>query len=98
MQRQIRCLPYGESSDVPWLYTLKAYRLLVRDSSAIRRLFVRLAGAMGRRSSLHKANSGFASASAHFLYVNCSALTGAYDWQYKYLFVYMQIISHDTLR
>ena len=20
-------------------------------------------------------------------YVNCSALTGAYDWQYKYLFV-----------
>jgi hypothetical protein len=21
------------------------------------------------------------------LYVNCSALTGAYDWQYKYLFV-----------
>ena len=27
-------------------------------------------------------------------YVDCSALTGAYDWQYKYL----QIISHDTLR
>ena len=32
------------------------------------------------------------------LYVNCSALTDAYDWQYKYLFVYMQIISYDTLR
>ena len=39
------------------------------------------------------------------LSVNCSALTGAYDWQYKYLFVclfvlfvYLQIISHDTLR
>jgi hypothetical protein len=31
-------------------------------------------------------------------YVNCSALTGVYDWQYKYLFVYMQIISRDTLR
>jgi hypothetical protein len=31
-------------------------------------------------------------------YVNCSALTGAYDWQYKYclfvLFVYMQIMLH----
>jgi hypothetical protein len=22
-----------------------------------------------------------------FFYVNCSALTGVYDWQYKYLFV-----------
>ena len=39
---------------------LDALRLLVRDSSAIRRLFVRLAGAMGRQSALHKENSGFA--------------------------------------
>ena len=33
---------------------------LVRDSSAGRRLFVRLAGAVGRQSALHKENSGFA--------------------------------------
>ena len=32
-------------------------------------------------------------------YVNCSALTGVYDWQYKYLFVCLYAnISHDTLR
>ena len=34
--------------------------VLVRDSSAVRRLFVRLAGAMGRQSAFHKENSGFA--------------------------------------
>ena len=33
---------------------------LVRDSSAVRRLFVRLAGAVGRHSVLHKETSGFA--------------------------------------
>jgi hypothetical protein len=33
---------------------------LVQDSSAVRRLFVRLAGAVGRQSALHKENSGFA--------------------------------------
>ena len=33
---------------------------LVRDSSAVRRLFVRLTGAVGRQSALHKDNSGFA--------------------------------------
>ena len=33
---------------------------LVRDSSAVRRLFVRLAGAVGRQSVLHKEISGFA--------------------------------------
>ena len=33
---------------------------LVRDSSAVRRLFVRPAGAVGRQSALHKKNSGFA--------------------------------------
>ena len=33
---------------------------LVRDSSAVRWLFVRLAGAVGRQSALHKENSGFA--------------------------------------
>ena len=32
---------------------------IVRDSSAIRRLFVRLAEAVGRQSALHKKNSGF---------------------------------------
>ena len=31
----------------------------VRDSSAVRRLFVRLAGAVGRQSALHNENSGF---------------------------------------
>ena len=34
--------------------------ILVRDSSAVRQLFVRLAGAVGRQSALHKENSGFA--------------------------------------
>ena len=33
---------------------------VVWDSSAIWQLFVRLAGAMGRQSALHKENSGFA--------------------------------------
>jgi hypothetical protein len=33
---------------------------LVRDSSAVRRLFVQLAGAVGCPSALHKENSGFA--------------------------------------
>jgi len=39
-------------------YVFNAY--LVRDSSAVRRLFVRLSGTMGRQSALHKENSGFA--------------------------------------
>ena len=45
---------------------------VVRDSSAVRRLFVRLAGAVGHQSALHKENSGFAAptrsntGSAHF--------------------------------
>jgi hypothetical protein len=42
---------------------------LVRDPSAVRRLFVRLAGAVGRQSALHKENSGFVAGtlvSAHF--------------------------------
>ena len=34
--------------------------LIVLDSSADRRLFVRLAGAVGRQRALHKKNSGFA--------------------------------------
>ena len=38
---------------------------LVRDSSAVPLLFVRLAGAVGRQSTLHKQNSGFAGP-AHF--------------------------------
>jgi hypothetical protein len=33
---------------------------VVRDSSAVRQLFVLLAGAVGRQSALHKENSGFA--------------------------------------
>ena len=36
--------------------------LVVRDSSAVRRLFVRRAGAVGRQSVLRKENSGFAAA------------------------------------
>jgi hypothetical protein len=35
-------------------------RVSVRDSSAVRRLFVRLARTVGRQSALHKENSGFA--------------------------------------
>jgi hypothetical protein len=34
----------------------------VRDPSAVRRLFVRLAGVVGRQSALHKENSGFVAA------------------------------------
>ena len=37
-----------------------AYILLVRDTTVVRRLFVRLAEAEGRQSALHKENSGFA--------------------------------------
>jgi hypothetical protein len=33
---------------------------VVRDSSAVRQLFVLLAGAVGRQSTLHKENSEFA--------------------------------------
>ena len=40
---------------------------IVRDSSAIRRLFLSLTGAVGRQRALHKENSGFSnSESAHF--------------------------------
>ena len=43
------------------LYRSHIYVALVRDSSAVQRLFVRLAGAVGRQNALHKENSGFAS-------------------------------------
>jgi hypothetical protein len=44
-----------------YLFTIDyIYQDLVRDSSAVRRLFIRLAGAVGRQSALHKENSGFA--------------------------------------
>jgi hypothetical protein len=33
---------------------------VVRDSSVVRRFFVRFVGAVGRQSALHKENSGFA--------------------------------------
>jgi hypothetical protein len=36
------------------------HKPLVRDSSAVWRLFVRLAGVVGRQSTFHKENSGFA--------------------------------------
>ena len=39
---------------------LTSYHWVVRDSSAVRRLFVRLAGAVGHQSALQKENSGFA--------------------------------------
>ena len=45
--------------------------ILVRDSSAIQRLFVRLAGAMGRQSALHKENSGFATPTPRMDYAFC---------------------------
>jgi hypothetical protein len=44
---QCQCYPYCPSQ-------------IGRDSSAVRQLFVRLAGAVGRQSALHKENSGFA--------------------------------------
>jgi hypothetical protein len=36
------------------------YQAQIRDSSAVRRLFVRLVGAVGCQNALHKENSGFA--------------------------------------
>jgi hypothetical protein len=39
---------------------IKVCMKIVRDSSAVRQLFVQLAGAVGRQSALHKENSGFA--------------------------------------
>ena len=41
----------------PWIV---GFLILVRDSSAVRRLYGRLAGAVGRQSALHKENNGFA--------------------------------------
>jgi hypothetical protein len=41
-------------------HTIFTGSIVVRDSSAVRQLSVRLAGAMGRQSALHKENSGFA--------------------------------------
>ena len=43
-----------------YLLTIYVYCLLVWDSSAVRRLFVWLAGAVGRQSALHNENNGFA--------------------------------------
>jgi hypothetical protein len=50
----------------PWyhgaIWALREHRISyvqVRDSSAVQRLFVRLTGAVGRQSALHKKNSGF---------------------------------------
>ena len=40
-------------------FNIVEHDLIVRDSSAVRRLFVRLAGAVGRQSALHKENSRF---------------------------------------
>jgi hypothetical protein len=42
-----------------WHFT---HVLVVQDSSAVRRLFFRLAGAVGRQRALHTENSGFAAA------------------------------------
>jgi hypothetical protein len=39
---------------------IKVCMKIVRDSSAVRQLFVRLAGAVEHQSALHKENSGFA--------------------------------------
>ena len=36
------------------MYVVRVHFKLVRDSSAVRRLFVRRAGAVGRQSALHK--------------------------------------------
>ena len=44
--------------EVTWISTNLGYKFLVRDSSAVRRLF-RLAGAVGRQRALYKKNSGF---------------------------------------
>ena len=48
-------------------FNIVEHDLIVRDSSAVRRLFVRLAGAVGRQSALHKENSGFTAATLRFV-------------------------------
>ena len=52
------------NSSTPFKYTRDGwvYAMVVRDSSAFRRLFVRLAGVVGLQTALHKENSGFATA------------------------------------
>ena len=49
-----------KSMTMPGFLDKKIAIRVIRDSSAVRRLFVRLAGAVGRQSALHKENSGFA--------------------------------------
>ena len=62
----VYCLKYLIEINDSWFHQCNywlgiiVYLWLVRDSSAVRRLFVRLAGAVGRQSALHKENSGFA--------------------------------------
>ena len=53
----IKC--FISNTNLVSLVLVNSSESLVRDSSAIRRLFVRLAGAVGRQSALHKENSGF---------------------------------------
>ena len=48
-------------------FNIVEHDLIVRDSSAVRRLFVRLARAVGRQSVLHKENSGFTAATLRFV-------------------------------
>jgi hypothetical protein len=49
-----------------WIYDYIAQNML--NSSAVERSFVRLAGAVGRQSALHKENSGFATLHQSFFY------------------------------
>ena len=53
----VYCFIINEPTFTSFYLTMTVF---VRDSSAVRWLFVRLAGAVGRQSTLHKENSGFA--------------------------------------
>jgi hypothetical protein len=77
---------------------------LVRDSSAVRQLFVWLAGAVGRQSTLHKENSGFA---AHTLGWHISTFRGyqilfsirnPYINRFSSPIIFLFIHNHLTLR
>ena len=77
-------IPFYSSKKVKW----EASRIVVRDSSAVRRLFVLLVEAVGRQSALHKENSAF---SAETLHRHISTFRG-------YRILFSIIHNHLTLR
>jgi hypothetical protein len=55
-------MAYRTSQRRPTQPSASSDEIYNRDSSAVRQLFARLGGAVGRQSALHKESSGFAAA------------------------------------